>query len=238
MNNFFIKYLIEIKDHPIISLLIIGNIFLIESILSIDNITLLATMVLKLKKNDRKKAIKYGIFGAYFFRFIGLLFTSILIKIWWLKPLGGLYLIFISLNYFFFQKKYKKIKHQKSHSFWKILISIELMDLIFSIDNIVSAISFSNNFILIFLGVFIGILFIRFLSKSFIYLIEIYPFLKNSAFYVILLLGFKLIISSFKEKNIININIINIILDNYFYFITIIIFILSISISFFCKKLN
>ena len=70
--------------------LIIGNLIIIESLLSVDNAAVLATMVMDLSKDERKKALKYGIFGAYFFRGICLLFASWLIKIWWLKSLGGI----------------------------------------------------------------------------------------------------------------------------------------------------
>jgi predicted tellurium resistance membrane protein TerC len=48
--------------------LIIGNLVLIESLLSVDNAAVLATMVMDLPKEQREKALKYGIIGAYIFR--------------------------------------------------------------------------------------------------------------------------------------------------------------------------
>ena len=83
----------QIIDKPIPALTVILNLILIESLLSVDNAAVLATMVMDLPKDQRKKALKYGIVGAYVFRGICLFFAALLIQIWWFKPLGGIYLI-------------------------------------------------------------------------------------------------------------------------------------------------
>ena len=57
------------------SLLIILNLILLEVVLSIDNAAVLSTMVNELPKSQQKKALTYGIFGAYLFRGLALLFT-------------------------------------------------------------------------------------------------------------------------------------------------------------------
>ena len=85
----------QIFDNPLASLAIIGNLVIIESLLSVDNAAVLATMVMDLDKKDRKKALRFGIFGAYIFRGVAMVFASFLIKIWWLKPVGGLYLLYL-----------------------------------------------------------------------------------------------------------------------------------------------
>ena len=81
-------------------ILIIINLILIESLLSIDNAAVLATMVMKLPKDQRPKALKYGLLVAYIFRGLALLFASLLVKIWWLKVLGGIYLLYLCFDYF------------------------------------------------------------------------------------------------------------------------------------------
>ncbi|WP_262887054.1 TerC family protein [Blattabacterium cuenoti] len=105
MIYFLEKNIKEIIENPILSLFIIGNLFLIESILSIDNAIMLSSIIVSLKDKHRKIAIKYGIIGAYFFRVICFLFMSILIKMYWLKLLGGIYLIFIGISHFLKKKK-------------------------------------------------------------------------------------------------------------------------------------
>ena len=82
------------------AILIVINLIVIESLLSVDNAAVLATMVMDLPKEQRDKALKYGIIGAYVFRGICLLLAAWLIKIWWLKSVGGLYLIYLFVDYF------------------------------------------------------------------------------------------------------------------------------------------
>ena len=77
-------------------LLIFLNIFLLEVILSIDNAAVLATMVKRLPKEQQNKALTYGLVGAYVFRGLALLFASLLIKIIWLKVVGGIYLMYLA----------------------------------------------------------------------------------------------------------------------------------------------
>ena len=74
----------QIVDNPGASLAIIGNLIIIESLLSVDNAAVLATMVMDLPDKQRDKALKYGIIGAYVFRGLAMIFAAFLIKIWWL----------------------------------------------------------------------------------------------------------------------------------------------------------
>lgn len=215
----FTELLNQIISQPIASLSIIINLILIESLLSIDNAAVLATIVLDLPKDQRQKALKYGIFGAYAFRGLCLLFASMLIKIWWFKPLGGLYLLLLSIKYFIQLRKNKEesildneeINKEKSWiykntfgllgKFWSTILLVELMDLAFSIDNVIAANAYSNNIILIWTGVFIGILAMRFVAQKFVQLMERFQFLNYCAYLVIALLGVKLTLSIFTHFN-------------------------------------
>lgn len=204
----------QILDNPIPSLLIIGNLIIIESLLSVDNAAVLATMVMDLPKEQRNRALKYGIIGAYFFRGVCLLFAAFLIKIWWLKPLGGLYLLYLVYAYFKGkadknsgeEEAVDKSKHWLYKAtigwmgqFWATVALVELMDLAFSIDNVFAAVAFSENIILIWVGVFIGILAMRFVAQGFVKLMERYPFLETAAFLVIAVLGIKLMMSLYEH---------------------------------------
>jgi YkoY family integral membrane protein len=187
-------------------LLIVLNLIVIESLLSVDNAAVLATMVLDLPKNQRSKALKYGIIGAYVFRGICLLLASWLVKIWWLKPLGGLYLLYLAFSYFKNKSAEKgeeeTIKKEESWlykstvgmigPFWATVALVELMDLAFSIDNVFAAVAFTDHVFLIYTGVFIGILAMRFVAQAFVKLMEKFTFLEAIAFIVIGVLGVKL----------------------------------------------
>ncbi|RYE26183.1 MAG: DUF475 domain-containing protein [Sphingobacteriales bacterium] len=203
----------QIVDKPIPALIVIVNLILIESLLSVDNAAVLATMVLDLPKDQRRKALKYGIFGAYIFRGICLLFASMLIQIWWFKPVGGIYLLILAFRFFFSTKKkedeetiHEEMEHKKESwfyrktlgafgPFWATVIMVELMDLAFSIDNVIAANAYTKNIILVWTGVFIGILAMRFVAQGFVKLMEKYPFLDTCAYLVIGLLGAKLSLS-------------------------------------------
>lgn len=191
------------------ALIIILNLIIIESLLSIDNAAVLATMVMDLPQHQRAKALRYGIIGAYVFRGLCLLFAAWLIKIWWLKPLGGLYLLYLAYDYFRRkatpqheddmlvkeEKWFYKISYGLIGSFWATVVAVEIMDLAFSLDNVFAAVAFTDNIWLVCIGVFIGILAMRFVAQWFVKLLERYPFLETSAFLVIGILGLKLFLS-------------------------------------------
>jgi YkoY family integral membrane protein len=212
MNDFFLEIARlwqEIADKPWQSAAIIGNLIIIESLLSVDNAAVLATMVMDLPKEQRDKALRYGIFGAYFFRGLALIFAAVLIKIWWLKPLGGLYLLYLVYDWY----KSKQTENTDDDTldkesnwfyktfvgslgtFWTTVVLVEIMDMAFSIDNVFAVVAFTPNLLLICLGVFIGILAMRFVAQAFVKLMEKYTFLEGAAFVVIGILGLKLLLS-------------------------------------------
>lgn len=66
------------------------------------------------------------------------------------------------------------------------------MDMVFSIDNVFAAVALSPKIWLVVMGVFAGILAMRFVAMRFVKLLEKYPELEDSAFLVIFVLGLKL----------------------------------------------
>jgi YkoY family integral membrane protein len=193
---------------------IVLNLFFIESLLSIDNAAVLATMVMDLPEKDRGRALKYGIIGAYAFRGICLLFASYIIQIVWLKAVGGLYLLYLTYDYFktkatpepeddTLNKKENRVYKAtmgRLGPFWSTVIMVEVMDLAFSIDNVLAAVAYTQNIYLIWIGVFIGILAMRFVSQVFVKLLGKFPFLETIAFIVIAILGVKLLLSFAIDK--------------------------------------
>ena len=73
------------------------------------------------------------------------------------------------------------------------------MDLAFSMDNVFAVVAFTDNIWLIVIGVFIGILAMRFVAQGFVKLMERYPFLETAAFVVIGILGIKLTLSVYSH---------------------------------------
>lgn len=204
--QFFSHFL---QPDPRTALLVVLNLILIESLLSVDNAAVLATMVMDLPSEQRKRALRIGIVFAYIFRGVALISASYLMKISWLKLVGGGYLLYLALD-FFYKKLFKhetvieieseklgeQVKHPKkffglSH-FWSTVLMVEVMDLTFSLDNVFAAVAFTNNIYLVCLGVFIGIITMRIVAGYFVRLMTHFPFLDTVAFVVIALLGLRL----------------------------------------------
>ncbi len=75
-------------------LVTIALLIALEGLLSADNAMVLAVLVLGLPKNEQKKALRYGIIGAFFFRSIAVLLAVYLIRLGWVKLAGAGYLLF------------------------------------------------------------------------------------------------------------------------------------------------
>jgi YkoY family integral membrane protein len=208
IQNFDILFQ-QILDNPGPSMAVIGNLIIIESLLSVDNAAVLATMVMDLPEEQRDKALKFGIWGAYIFRGLAMIFAAFLIQIWWLKPLGGFYLLYLVYDYWKGKQTEQTdddILDKNSNwlyratvgslgNFWATVALVELMDMAFSIDNVFAAVAFTPNIILVCAGVFIGILAMRFIAQWFVKLMGKYAFLETCAFVVIGILGIKLMLS-------------------------------------------
>lgn len=180
--------------------LIFLNIMILEIVLSIDNAAVLAAMVKELPKEQQKKALTYGIAGAYVFRGLALLFASVLIKLVWLKVAGGLYLMYLAYNALSTNveqggESKMTIKIPFLSALWSTIVAIEIMDLVFSIDNVFAAVAFTPNLWLICGGVFVGILAMRFATTKFVKVLEKNPILERVAYWVIGALGLKLVSS-------------------------------------------
>jgi len=203
----------HIVEHPASSLLVVFNLILIEGLLSVDNAAVLATMVLDLPQKERPAALKYGILGAYLFRGLFLVFAASLVSIWWLKPFGGLYLLYLVWSWWSNRgaRDAGEMNTEKRNNrlyrfvagrlgpFWATVVFVEIMDMAFSIDNVFAAVAFTDNLILVCTGVFIGILTMRFVAYGFIRLMEEYAFLETCAYIVLGVLGFRLTLSVFEH---------------------------------------
>jgi predicted tellurium resistance membrane protein TerC len=143
-------HLQQILDNPLGALAIVGNLVIIESLLSVDNAAVLATLVGNPPMELRQLARRYGIIGAYVFRGLCLLFASFLIEFWFLKPLGGLYLLYLAYDHFQPKNGPEAKEHLADNQqswiyrrtlglfgpFWATVALIELMDLAFSIGGV------------------------------------------------------------------------------------------------------
>lgn len=189
-------------------ILLFLTIFILESVLSVDNAAVLAICVNRLPPEQRGKALRYGIWGAYLFRGLSLFFVT------WLlnnpdfgnfgKLLGGFYLCRLAYKHFTPQKdsteegdfgwleKALKATGIVLPLFWLVVIEVEVLDFVFSLDNIFAVSAMTQNLYVIIAAVFLAILTMRFVTQKMSTLMEKYPYLENRAYIVIFLIGLKL----------------------------------------------
>ncbi|MBA1394019.1 DUF475 domain-containing protein, partial [Lactobacillus sp. XV13L] len=187
--------------------LIILTLILMECLLSVDNAVVLAaqTKVLPDKK-EQEKSLFYGLVGAYVFRFIVIGIGTYLINFWEIKLAGGLYLLYLAGRFFYDQRhpQAASAKRPRSHKdapksghvlslFWRTVISIEAMDIVFSIDSVLAALAVSSNPVVVLIGGMIGILCMRGVAEVIIRLMDIIPELQPMAYFLNGVIALKLL---------------------------------------------
>ncbi|ERL65846.1 TerC family protein [Lactobacillus shenzhenensis] len=188
--------------------LIILSLILLECLLSVDNAVVLAAQTQVLPTEDlRRKSLLYGIWGAYLFRFIAIGLGTYLIHFWFIKVLGAAYLAYLSLH--FFWDRYRHVddnvgegeskllqgKHHRLSLFWRVVISIESMDIVFSIDSILASLAVSSNPVVVLIGGMIGILCMRGVAEVIMALMTKIPELEVMAYALIAIIAVKLFLA-------------------------------------------
>lgn len=184
--------------------MIILSLVLIECLLSVDNAIVLAaqTQVLPTKK-EQEKSLFYGLWGAYVFRLLIIGVGTYLINFWEIKVLGAGYLLYLSISHFYHRlnpQKPKDSKQAKSKKrwiplFWSVVISIEMMDIVFSIDSVLASLAISTNPVIVLIGGMIGILCMRGIAEIIMRLMKLIPELEVMAYALIGLIAVKLFLS-------------------------------------------
>lgn len=200
---------------------IVLQLIFLEGILSIDNAAVIGALVSPLPDREevpwprafkrlgailrpflgfqRMAALRVGLLGAYVGRGAMLFFTSFLIHNSWIKLLGAAYLIHLAFDNLEDATggldENGEVSPIRARSFWSTVLTVEIMDLVFSIDNVVAAVSLSDKLWVVMLGVGIGILTMRFAAGIFSYAVEREPILKPAAYILVLNIGVELILS-------------------------------------------
>jgi YkoY family integral membrane protein len=178
---------------------LIGLLVFLEGILSVDNALVLAILAKHLPRAEQKKALSYGLIGAFIFRFAALAMVSFLVKWAWVKYVGGAYLIYIAVKHLFFPPGPAR-RHSKAQdaSFWRTVVAIELTDVAFAIDSILAGIALTPKLWIVFTGGILGVVLMRFAASAFIRLIDRFPRLEKSAYLLVFMIGTKVIIEAIR----------------------------------------
>lgn len=201
---------VEVLTNPV-SWGLIGTLVIMEGLLSADNALVLAVMVKHLPEKQRKKALFYGLLGAYIFRFIAIGIGVFLIELWWVKVLGAGYLAWLAIKYFIDKKKEADSEEEEEvqginkggilirlfGTFWGTVAAVELMDIAFSVDSVLAAFGISQEVWVLLLGGMLGVLMMRGVAGVFLKLIDAVPELETSAYVLILIISIKMLLGVF-----------------------------------------
>ena len=184
------------------------TLLLLEGALSFDNAAILAAMVRKLPVEQRRKALLYGLAGAYVFRLTAILFVSFIIANPWLKIVGGLYLLYLMGKHVFQKEPHHldevpgvaKKNFLGLSPFWSVVVAVELADIAFALDQVLAAVGLfaeksggSDKRFLIVIASFIAILLLRISAYYVGRLIDWFPRLETLAYLAVGWIGFKLV---------------------------------------------
>ncbi|MBC7805685.1 MAG: TerC family protein [Akkermansiaceae bacterium] len=177
-------------------LFIVGTLIVLEGLLSADNALVLAILVKHLPKEQQKKALLYGLVGAFILRGTAIFFARFLMGVWWLCGVGAIYLMFLAGKHFLSRHQEDDPDNPKvGASFWATVVQVEFTDLIFAVDSILVAVALVHDpakVWIVYTGGFLGILLLRLAASFFIRLITKYPALDHMAYGLVGWAGLKL----------------------------------------------
>jgi YkoY family integral membrane protein len=179
----------------------IGMLVLLEGVLSADNALVMAVMVLGLPQALRKKALSYGLIGAFFLRGVATLLAVYLMQLLWVKVAGGAYLLYLVGQHFIGHSDDSRGSAPPParpgfglSAFWFAVVRVEMMNLAFSIDSILVAVAMSPKRWVVFSGGILGIVAMRLVVGQLMALVQKYPPLVDGAFIIITWVAIKLFI--------------------------------------------
>ncbi|MBK7229008.1 MAG: TerC family protein [Ignavibacteriales bacterium] len=188
----------------------------LEIVLGIDNIIFISILSGKLPKSEQKKGRLVGLALAMLTRILLLFSISLIVKL--TEPFFTVYglgisgrdLILILGGLFLLAKStmeiHSKLEGEEEHhnvktkaSFASVIIQILLLDVVFSLDSVITAIGMANDLPVMIIAVVIAVIFMMFFSGSISDFVEKHPTIKILALSFLLLIGFSLIIEGMHQ---------------------------------------
>jgi len=195
---------------PLISLISL------EVILGIDNVIFISILADKLPDSQRNKLRYWGLGLAMVMRLILLTLISWILKldqelfILFDIHFSGKGLILIAGGLFLIYKSTVEIYHKtelanqtgeptvpKSSSFKKLLLEIIILDLVFSIDSIITAIGMAQELWVMYTSVIVAVVIMIFASQPISFFIKKHPSFKIFALSFLMMIGLSLIAEGF-----------------------------------------
>ncbi|GIL15645.1 MAG: membrane protein [Chloroflexota bacterium] len=196
------------------SLVALVTLIALELVLGVDNVIFISILASKLPVAQQARARTIGIALAVITRILLLLSLSFIANL--TEPLvafgdfdfsgrdlilllGGLFLIFKSV-----QEIHQKLEGEEGHrskrvaaTFNSVIIQIILLDIVFSLDSVITAVGMSNEIPIMVIAVITSAVVMIFAAGVISQFVEAHPTVKMLALSFLLLIGFTLAIDAF-----------------------------------------
>jgi YkoY family integral membrane protein len=185
------------------SLIAIGTLILLEGILSVDNALAMALQVKALQPSLQRRALLYGMWGALLFRGLAIVGARWLLSVWWLQIAGALYLAYLAITHFVF----RRVTHQfdgteaSTRGFWATIAMVELTDAAFALDSTLVAVGISDQLWVIFLGLALGIVAVRYAAILLVKLLQRCPAIEELGFVLVGWVAVRLFLEGYEKMS-------------------------------------
>jgi predicted tellurium resistance membrane protein TerC len=195
------------------------TLFVLEVVLGVDNVIFISILASKLPKEQQAKARNLGLTLAMVMRVVLVLFAGWIITLkndvffvgemgfsW--KDLiliaGGLFLVYKAVTEIHHKLEGAEEEHggvgRKTITFGSVLVQILLLDLVFSLDSVITAVGMTENLVVIITVVVLSFGIMLFASRFIFAFVNKHPTVKMLALSFLLLIGVFLVAEGFEIK--------------------------------------
>jgi predicted tellurium resistance membrane protein TerC len=188
----------------------------LEIVLGVDNVIFVSILAGRLHPSQQQRARRLGLFLAMFMRIALLLSLSWMMRLtapfftlWSLElsgrdlilAVGGLFLIAKSTH-----EIHMKLEGEEQHAsarvhakFWSVIVQIILLDIVFSLDSVITAVGMSNDLAVMVIAVVAAVAVMMVAADAISNFVERHPTVKMLALSFLLLIGFSLLVDGFHQ---------------------------------------
>jgi len=190
----------------------------LELVLGVDNVIFISILAGKLPVDQRSRARSTGIAMAVITRILLLLSLSWIIRLedplfnlpFWDLGISGRDLILVAGGLFLLWKSVHEI-HDKlegvegyasakvAGAFWSVIVQIMLLDIVFSLDSVITAVGMVDEIIIMIIAVIVAAGVMIFAAGPISEFVERHPTIKMLALSFLLLIGFTLIVEGLHQ---------------------------------------
>jgi len=153
----------------------VGQIILIDIVLSGDNAVVIALACRNLSPEQRKTGIFWGVAGAVSLRVVLTVFAALVMNLPWLKAIGGLLLVWIAVKLMLPEDE-EGHDIKSSANLWGAVKTIVVADFVMSLDNVIAVAGAAHgSLVLLLFGLAVSIPLIVWSSQLILLWMERWP---------------------------------------------------------------